>query len=104
MIAVPACTRFDPQRDLFVPVDKRQRDDYRRAARWWELESKRCEVRSRDEAAFYARSMRYAATLVEMFGPGTWTELHARKDAHDKAERRRRVDLEARLRTVRAKS
>ncbi|MGO9287905.1 MAG: hypothetical protein ACLQIJ_04020 [Polyangia bacterium] len=77
------------QRDLCIPVEKRTRDDYRRAARWWSLESKRPNAHNPQEAAGYAKNMRYAAALVEQFGPGAWTELHARKAAHEAAEKKR---------------
>jgi hypothetical protein len=55
----------------------RTRDDYRRRARWWELEARRGRGSS-EQSARYARNMRWAAELTESHGPGTWLELLAR--------------------------
>lgn len=47
---------------------------YRLVARWWELEARRGYDSSADSRR-YAENMDWAAELVALFGPGTWTEL-----------------------------
>lgn len=55
-------------------VINRTRAEYRRCARWWELEAKRGYPSSADSLR-YARNMRWAAELAGLHGPGTWLEL-----------------------------
>ncbi len=61
----------------YRPATLRSRTDYRRAARWWELEARRGYPSSPD-ALRYARNMRWAAELTETYGEGTWLDLHER--------------------------
>ena len=53
--------------------------DYRRTARWWELEALRG-YECAEESRQYGRNMRWAAELAGIYGPGTWLELKARQD------------------------
>jgi hypothetical protein len=55
----------------------RTRADYRRTARWWELEARRGYASHRASLR-YAANMRWAAELVREYGEGTWLELLAR--------------------------
>lgn len=56
------------------PVPLRTRADYRRAARWYELEARRGYASSA-ETLCDAANMRWAAELAGIHGPGTWSEL-----------------------------
>lgn len=60
----------------------RSRTDYRRIARWWELEAQRG-YESAEKSRGYGRNMRWAAELAETHGPGTWVELNAKSKARD---------------------
>jgi hypothetical protein len=51
--------------------------EYRRIARWWELEAMRG-YPSAEDSLRYARNCRWAAELAGLFGPGTWLELLVR--------------------------
>jgi hypothetical protein len=55
----------------------RTRTDYRRRARWWELEARRG-YESTARSLQYAANMRWAAELTGTHGPGTWLELSSR--------------------------
>jgi len=68
------------------PVTLRETWDYRRAARWWELEACRGYPSSAD-SAHYARNMRWAQEFAREFGPGTWLELVARSTTRTPDER-----------------
>lgn len=57
-----------------LPLTPRTRTDYRRVARWWELEARRGHE-SAPASLQYARNMRWAAELTESHGHGTWSEL-----------------------------
>jgi hypothetical protein len=57
----------------------RTRTDFRRCARWWELEARRGYASSQASME-YARNMRWCAELTETYGPGTWLELSARAE------------------------
>lgn len=90
------------QRQVRVPMFPTSRGDYRRTARWWELEAMRDlsyevepgkwvregkrtvykpGVTSSDKSREYARNMRWAAELVLFHGPGTWLQLRERRAA-----------------------
>lgn len=88
---------------LRVPLFNKTRGDYRRTARWWELEAMRPNldyevengewvregkrlvyrpgVTSRAKSLQYARNMRWLAELALLYGPGTCLELKARRAA-----------------------
>jgi len=88
---------------LRVPLFNKKRSDYRRTARWWELEAMRPNldyevergdwvregkrlvyrpgVTSRAKSLQYAQNMRWAAEMASIYGPGTWLELKARRAA-----------------------
>jgi hypothetical protein len=77
------------------PITPRTRRDYRRIARWWELEAVR--TGSGEDAAQcrrYASNMRWAAELVGWFGEGTWPELNARYASAVEREKQRRAAFE----------
>lgn len=57
-----------------MPIVPRTHAEYRRVARWWELEAQRGHA-SADASRRYARNMRWAAELAGLLGPGTWLEL-----------------------------
>src|SRR5574342_1146061 len=59
---------------VLVPSEPRTRQQYRRCARWLELEAQRG-YPSAEQSLRYARNMRWAAELAGLFGPGTWREL-----------------------------
>jgi hypothetical protein len=59
------------------PAVLRTRDDYRRTARWWELEARRSYPSYRSSLE-YAANMRWAAEMVYFHGPGTWLELKSK--------------------------
>lgn len=90
------------QLQLCVPTFPRTRGDYKRRARWWELEAMRGAlhevepgewvrdgkrtfyrpgVTSAQKSAEYAQNMRWAAEMALLYGPGTWLELRARRAA-----------------------
>lgn len=69
------------------PTTLRTRRDYRRAARWWELEAKRGYPSSGDSLR-YAANMRWAAELAGLHGDGTWLELVARAGVENPEARR----------------
>lgn len=90
------------QLQLRVPTLPRTRGDYKRVARWWELEAMRGAshevepgewvrdgkrtfyrpgVTSAQKSAEYARNMRWAAEMALLYGAGTWLELKARREA-----------------------
>lgn len=71
--AISAAQRRIPPR----PVTLRTPRDYRRTARWWELEAQRG-YPSSSASARYGRNMRWAAELAGIYGPGTWLELMSR--------------------------
>ena len=61
-----------------LPTTPRTRTDYRRVARWWELEARRG-YPSAESSRTYARNMRWAAERVLCDGrPGTWREIVSR--------------------------
>lgn len=66
----------EKQRQCRPPYSPRIRTEYRRYARWLELEVRRG-YPSASETARYARNMRWAAELAGLHGPGTWLELIA---------------------------
>lgn len=57
----------------------RTRHDFRRTARWWELEARRG-YDSSGRSLSYAVNMRFAAELAGIYGEGTWLELKARRE------------------------
>lgn len=61
----------------------RTRSDYRRTARWWELEARRGYASASDSLR-YGANMRWAAELAGIYGDGTWLELSARAEASEK--------------------
>lgn len=66
----------------------RTRTDYRRTARWWELEARRGYA-SHQDSLRYAANMRWAAQLAGLYGDGTWLELLDRSgSANPEAGRR----------------
>lgn len=67
-------------RDRRAMATPRSRTDYRRVAYWLELEAQRG-YESSEKTAEYARNMRWAAELAELYGPGTWLELIRRAGA-----------------------
>lgn len=90
------------QRRIRVPIFPTPRGDYRRSARWWELEAMRGHdwevesgawvrdgkrtvyqpgVTSAEKSREYARNMHWAAEMVLFYGPGTWKELQSRRAA-----------------------
>lgn len=81
--AISEAQRLIPPR----PAVLRTRDDFRRVARWWELEALRGyshdagdKMTSSQKSALYGRNMRWCAEVVLMTGrPGTFTELCERK-------------------------
>lgn len=77
------------------PITPRTRRDYRRVARWWELEAMRTGngKESVDLARRYASNMRWAAELVGWFGEGSWPELNARYARAIEREKERRRSL-----------
>lgn len=68
--------RLRPGR-LQLAFTTRTEIEYRRLARWWELEARRG-YSSTPSSLRYARNMRWAAELARAHGPGTWPELIAR--------------------------
>ena len=60
-----------------LPSVPRTRRDYRRVARWWELEARR-RGQSYLDCLRYAANMRWAAERVAETGPGTWADLKSR--------------------------
>lgn len=56
------------------PAVNRTRRDYRRAARWLELEAERGYASSW-RSVVYAQTMRWCAELAGLFGDGTFQEL-----------------------------
>lgn len=57
-----------------VPANPRTAGEYRRVARWWELEARRG-YPSANSALLYALNMRWAAECANLHGPGTWIQL-----------------------------
>lgn len=81
--------RLSPQ-----AVTARTRLDYRKRARWWELEARRGYSSSSDSLR-YAANMRWAAELAGIYGNETWLELSTKQaqataDALAKPKNRRR--------------
>lgn len=74
------------------PITPRTRREYRRVARWWELEAQRTGngEESAAQSRRYASNARWAAELVGWFGEGAWLELNARYEAAVKREQLRR--------------
>jgi hypothetical protein len=68
------------------PLVCRTRTDFRRCARWWELEARRG-YESTARSLQYAANMRWAAELTETYGPGTWLELNGRVAGSNHAKR-----------------
>jgi hypothetical protein len=64
----------------------RTRHEYRRNARWWELEARRGYSTSADSIR-YGQNMRWAAELAGLFGPDTWLEL-LKRSGHKNPEPR----------------
>lgn len=60
-----------------LPATLRTREEYRRAARWWELEARRGRP-SASRSLAYGANMRWLAELAGLHGPGTMAELVAR--------------------------
>jgi hypothetical protein len=58
--------------------------EYRRVARWYELEALRGYASASDSAR-YGKSMRWAAELAGLFGPGSFEEL-LRRSGRDNPE------------------
>lgn len=58
-------------------VVNRTRGNYRRNARWWELEAARG-YRSAWRSRVYARTLRWCSELAGIYGDGTFPELLAR--------------------------
>lgn len=68
----------------------RTRQEYRRCARWWELEARR--VNGAPEASSrYGRNMRWAAELAGLHGPGLWLDLLQRADCENPEARTART-------------
>lgn len=67
----------EAQRRIRVPAFPRTHRDYRKVARWWELEAMRG-YPSAEASRGYARNMRWAAELAGLFGPGDFLELLVR--------------------------
>lgn len=65
--------------------------EYRRCARWWELEARRGYASSA-AALRYARNMRWAAELAGLHGPAPWLELLARAEVQNPEAPRGRAD------------
>lgn len=64
-------------RSLAIP---RTRTEYRKAARWWELEARRM-YPSHRASLMYARNLRLLAELAGIYGPGTLADLRERSGA-----------------------
>lgn len=88
------------QRLLRIPMFPTTRGDYRRIARWHELEAMRNHdwevepgswvrngkrtvyqrgIASCEKEREYARNMHWAAEMVTFYGPGTWAQLKQRR-------------------------
>ena len=74
MIALTTC---ELQLRTKASFPLRTRRDYRRAARWWELEAMRG-YDSAPRSRAYAATMRWAAELTRIYGDGLFSELLAK--------------------------